>query len=240
MARKQTLEDKIALGKPRKINPKFEEERKVEPIQAKNEFQKKVLRAVKTKQIVVVKAPAGVGKSFLTMGTASDWLVNGDIDKIILTRPAVGMGKTLGLLKGDLDSKFDPYLAPLIEVYTMRHGKGKFETALNAGNIEKVPLEYMRGRNIRGVCIADEMQNTTKEEMFSLITRVTDEGKLFLLGDPAQTDLKQESGLVWLYNFVEKHNLHEFIEIIEGTSEDIVRGGLCKAFVQAMEQEENK
>lgn len=233
-----TLAGKQARGEPRLINNKFEEERKLAPIQAKNDFQKNVLRALNHKQIVVIKAPAGCGKSYLTMCTASDWLMKGTIDKITLTRPAVGMGKTLGLLKGDLDAKFDPYLAPLIEVFTDRYGKGKFETALNAGNIEKVPLEYIRGRNIRGVAILEEAQNTTPDEMFALITRVTEEGKLFVIGDPVQTDMKQESGLVWLYNFVKRNNLHEYIEIIEATSDDIVRGGLCKAFVQAMEKED--
>lgn len=233
-----TLAAKKARGDTRVIKPKFEEERKkVEPIQAKNDFQKTVLRAVKTKQIVVVKAPAGSGKTFLTMGQAADWLVNGDIDKITLTRPAVDMGKSIGFLKGSLDDKFDVYLAPMIEVFSMRHGMGKFETALHAGNIEKVPLSFMRGRNIRGVGIVDESQNLTKEEMFALITRVTEEGKLFIIGDPCQTDLKQENGLTWLYDFVQKHQLEEYIEIIEGTSDDIVRGGLCKAFVKAMESE---
>ena len=150
---------------------------------------------------------------------------------------SVSQSRYAGLLKGDLDSKFDPYLAPLIEVFTDRYGRGKFDSALHAGNIEKLPLEYVRGRNIRGVCIADEMQNSSKEEMFSLITRVTEEGKLFIIGDPVQSDLKHESGLVWLYDFVEKHELQDYIEIIEGTSDQIVRGGLCKAFVKAMESE---
>lgn len=235
-----TLSAKKARGEGRTINHKFDEERKVEPIQAKNEFQKKVLRALKLKQIVVIKAPAGTGKTYLAMGQASDWLVNGDIDKIMVTRPAVDMGQSIGFLKGGLDEKFDVYLAPLIEVFSMRHGKGKFDTALHAGNIEKVPLAYMRGRNIRSVGIVDEAQNLTPKEMFALITRVTEEGKLFIIGDPVQTDLKQQSGLVWLYDFVQKHNLQDYIEIIEGTSEDIVRGGLCKAFVQAMEKEDNR
>lgn len=232
-----SLVAKQARGERRIVKEKFEEERRVSPIQAMNGFQKKVLSAIANKQIVVIKAPAGCGKTFMTMGQSADWLIQGKIDKIILTRPAVGMGRTLGLLKGDMDAKFDPFLAPLIEVFTERYGKGRWETALHAGNIEKVPLEYMRGRNIRDVCIVDESQNMTKEEMFSLITRVTEEGKLFVIGDPVQNDLKQESGLVWLYSFVEKHNLHEYIEIIEATSDDIVRGGLCKAFVKAMEKE---
>lgn len=231
-----TLTAKKARGEPRQVSDKFD--KKVEPIQAKNEFQKKVLRALSSKQIVVIKAPAGCGKTYMTMGTAVDWFVKGQIDKILITRPAVGMGKTLGLLKGDLEQKFNPYLAPLIEVFTERYGRGKYEAALHAGNIEMVPLEYMRGRNIRDVAIVDEAQNMTKDEMFSLITRVTEDGKLFIIGDPVQTDIKSDNGLVWLYEFVEEHNLHEYIEVIEATSDDIVRGGLCKAFVKAMENKQ--
>ncbi len=228
---------KEEAGKPRVIKPKFEEERKLPPIQAKNEFQKKVLKALTTKQIVVLLAPAGVGKSYLTMATAADWYVRGDIKKIIVSRPAVGMGKTLGLLKGSLEDKFNPYLAPLIEVFTERHGKGKYDIALNNGDLEMVPVEYMRGRNIRDVAIVDESQNLTKDEMFSIITRVTEEGRLFLIGDPVQTDMKEESGLVWLAKFVEKHSLQEYIEIIYATSDDIVRSSLTKAFVKAMEED---
>jgi phosphate starvation-inducible PhoH-like protein len=175
----------------------------------------------------------------MAMATASDWLVKGVIKKIIISRPAVGMGRTLGLLKGSLEDKFNPYLAPLIEVYTERHGQGKYDIALNSGDLEMIPMEYLRGRNIKDVAIVDEAQNLTQDEMFSLLTRVTEDGKLFLIGDPTQNDLKQESGLVWLERFVEKHELQEFIEIITATSDEIVRGGLCKSFVKAMEKEKN-
>ncbi len=231
---------KIANGEEKVIKAKFQEERKVLPIQAKNDFQRKVLKAFATKQIVVLLAPAGTGKSYLCMGTAADWFVKGEINKIIISRPAVGMGRTLGLLKGSLEDKFNPFLAPLIEVFTERHGRAKYDIALNSGDIEMVPVEYMRGRNIRDVAIVDESQNLTPEEMFSLLTRVTEDGKLFIIGDPVQTDLKQESGLVWLAKFVEKYQLQEYIEIIEATSDDIVRSGLCKAFVKAMEVDKNE
>ncbi len=235
-----SLAAKQARGESRRINHKFDEERKVEPIQAKTEFQKKVLKAMKTKQILVLIAPAGVGKSYLTMGQAADWFVNGDIDKIIIARTAVGMGKTHGYIKGDLESKYTPFLMPLIEVFTKRYGQGKYETALAAGNIEMIATEHLRGRNINGVAILDESQNTTPEEMYSIITRVTEDGRLFILGDPTQTDIKQQNGLSWLEDFVEKHQLQEYIEIIKATSDDIVRSGLCKAFVKAMEQEKSK
>lgn len=232
-----SLVAKKERGEGRVVKEKFQEERKVEPIQAKTEFQKKVLRAMKTKQIVVLIAPAGVGKSYLTMGQASDWFVQGVIDKIVIARTAVGMGKSHGFLKGDLESKYSCFLMPLIEVFTKRYGKGKYETALSAGNIEMIATEHMRGRNLEGVAILDEAQNTTPDEMFSIVTRLTEDGKLFILGDPTQTDIKGQNGLSWLESFVEKHSLQEYIEIIKATSEEIVRGGLCKAFVQAMEKE---
>ena len=237
----RTRKSKVEVNEGKHIKEKFVEQRVKEieskPIQAKNEFQKKVLQSFKTKQITVVIAPAGTGKSLMAMATASDWYVRGDIEKIIISRPAVGMGRTLGLLKGGLEDKFNPYLAPLIEVFTDRHGRGRYDIALNSGDLEMIPMEYLRGRNIRDVAIVDEAQNLSQEEMFSLLTRVTEEGKLFLIGDPTQNDLKQESGLVWLQKFVLKHNLQEFIEIITATSDEIVRSGLCKSFVKAMEQE---
>lgn len=237
---RNTLSEKKARGESRVVKAKFEDERKVPPIQAKTEFQKKVLKALKSKQVVVLLAPAGVGKSFLTMGQAADWLVNGDIDKIIIARTAVGMGKTHGYIKGDLESKYTPFLMPLIEVFTKRYGVGKYETALAAGNIEMIATEHLRGRNIEGVAILDESQNTTPDEMFSIITRLTEDGKLFIIGDPTQTDIKQQNGLSWLEQFVEKHSLHEHIEIIKATSDDIVRGGLCQAFVKAMEKDKQQ
>ena len=224
-----TRKEKVLAGEPRKIKSKFQEDRKAPPIVAKNEFQKDVLRAIKTKQIVVLQAPAGVGKSYLTMAQASDWLVNGDIDKLIIARTAVGMGRTHGFIKGDLEQKYTPLLMPLIEVFTDRHGMGKYETALASGNLEMVATEHMRGRNIDGVAILDER--------FSIITRVTENGKLFIIGDATQTDIKGVNGLSWLESFVEKHGLQEHIEILKANSDNIVRGGLCKAFVKAMEQE---
>lgn len=232
-----TLTAKVARGEQRIVKEKFDIERKVEPLQAKNEFQKKVLKALKTKQIVAILAPAGVGKSYLSMGQAADWYVNGDIDKIIIARTAVGMGRSHGFLKGDLETKYTPLLMPLIEVFTSRYGKGRYDTALAAGNIEMIATEHLRGRNLTGVAILDEAQNTTPDEMYSIVTRLTEDGKLFIIGDPTQTDIKQQNGLSWLEEFVNKHDLHEFIEIITATSDEIVRGGLCKAFVKAKESE---
>jgi phosphate starvation-inducible PhoH-like protein len=235
-----TRKAKQEKGIPRDVSLGVEEFKKAKPIQAKNEFQKKILKAAKNDKIklIVVLSSAGCGKNYIVMSTIADWYAAGNIDKIIISRPAVGMGPTLGYLKGDMEDKFNPYLMPLIEVFTDRYGKGKYETALAAGNIEMIPLEYMRGRNINGVAVVDEAQNVTPEQMYSVITRLTENGRMFIIGDPTQTDLKKECGLTWLKNFVKKHNLEEYIEVIEGTSDDIVRGELCKAFVKAKESEQ--
>lgn len=219
------------------INEKFDEERNLPAIQPKNNFQKEVIEALKTKQVVVIIGSAGVGKSFLTMTHASDSYFKGLTRKIFLSRPAVGMGNTIGLLKGGMREKYEPYLLPVVDVFTERYGKGKYEVALSSGDLEFVPLEYLRGRNLHGIAIVDEAQNCSSDEMYSILTRLTDSGQLIILGDPTQTDIRGENGLDWLDRFIDKHNLHDVATIIRGTSDDIVRGGFCKRVVIAKESE---
>lgn len=206
------------------------------PVQSKNEFQKGMLKALADTgvQVVVGIGPAGCGKSLLSMAYSSDRYAKGEVDKIIITRPAVGMGNSLGMLKGDLEDKFKHYLAPLIEVYKDRYGSNKYENDLRSGAVEMAPLEYIRGRNISGICIVDEAQCTTPDELYTLITRVTETGKLIILGDPNQSDIRGESGIEWIKDFITKHNISG-VSVIQATSDDIVRGGLCKSFVKAKE-----
>jgi phosphate starvation-inducible PhoH-like protein len=236
-SKQDVREDKINEGQ-RQIKDKFLEERKqVKPIQAKNDFQKKVLRALATKQVLVLSAPAGCGKSLLTVATASDALMQGKTDKLFLARPAVGMGNTLGFLKGDLRQKYEPYLMPLIEVIKDRYGFGVYESGLNTGTIELLPFEYLRGRNINGWAIVDEVQGCSATELYSILTRITEDGKLILLGDKTQSDVKGKDGLTWLREFVERHNLWDTVEFIEGDSDDIVRSEFVKRIVQAREKD---
>lgn len=230
--RRNKVEDST---KVRSINPKFEHERNPTPVFPKNEFQKRALEALKSKQVVVVLGSAGVGKSFLTMTHTSDAYFKGQIAKIYLSRPAVGMGNTLGLLPGGIREKYEPYLLPLIDVFTERYGKGKYEVALSSGDLELVPLEYLRGRNLKGIAIVDEAQNCTSQEMYSILTRVTENGQLIILGDITQSDINGENGLQWLKNFIDDNNLHDVATIIEGTSNNIVRGEFCKRVVMARE-----
>ena len=199
----------------------------------KNDFQKNVMEAIKTKQVVVILAPAGNGKSFLVMSHFSDKLKKKEIDKVIITRPNVHMGKSIGSLPGAIEDKMAPLVAPLTEVIT-----GFYQSNRNNDNIEILPVEFARGRNFRDVAIIDESQGLTPDEAYTFLTRVCDGGQLIFLGDPTQKDSNGKDGLTWLKEFVARHpHLEEFIEVIEGESGDIVRGGLCKAVVQGKESD---
>jgi len=207
------------------------------PIQAKNSFQVSLIKALKTDKIVVVDAPAGVGKSFVTMSEVADAIKKGKYHKMFLSRPAVGMGPTIGLLKGGMREKFEPYLLPLVDVLCTRYGKGFYESSLENGVIEYCPLEYIRGRNLNSVAIVDEFQNVIPKDAYTLITRVAENGKLILIGDSTQNDLKGKTGLVWLKEFIERHNLQDYFEFITATSDDIVRSDICAASVKAREKD---
>jgi phosphate starvation-inducible protein PhoH and related proteins len=207
------------------------------PVTAKNTKQAEFLSALKTHQVIVFTAPAGVGKSFLTMCEVTDWLKKGLYDKIILSRPSVGMGNTIGLLKGGLVEKYTPFLLPMIDVIKERYGTGFYENCLNNGTIEMCPLEYIRGRNISQVAIVDEFQNCNPEEAYTMITRVAESGKLILIGDPTQNDIRGKNAMQWLPEFIKANpELAQHIAIIEATSDDIVRGGMCKMMVKAKER----
>lgn len=232
-------EKKETLG--RVIKDKFKKEQ-LPPITAKTEPQKQFLRAMNDVNIdvVVFNAVAGTGKSYCAMSTVGDWLKDGRYNKISLTRPAVGMGNTLGMLKGGLRDKYEPFLMPLIEVITKRFGVNYYENALSNKSLEFQTLEHIRGRSLGHVVVADEFQNSTPAEMFALMTRLEEGGKLVILGDPNQNDMKRENGITWLCDFVKAHpELESKVAVITATSDDIVRGGLCKMMVKAME-EENK
>lgn len=222
----------------RVLNPKFEQERQLPKIVPKNDFQKDVIKGITFHTVTVVDAPAGSGKSLLAMSTTSDMLRTGKIEKIYLSRPSVGMGKSLGLLPGNLRDKFEPYLMPLVEVMTKRHGYAWYETALGNKQIEFVPMEYLRGRSFENaVVIIDEAQNVKPSEMYTILTRLGEDAKLIILGDPTQNDLGGDNGIDWLVDFIYDHELTDYAMVCEGTSEDIVRSGFCKAVVKAREKD---
>lgn len=208
------------------------------PVQAKNDVQRDFLQALKEYDVVAFSAPAGVGKSFLTMSEVSDWLKKGYYDKIVLTRAVIPMGRSLGMLPSTLQQKFEPYLMPLLEVLWNRYGKSYYENCLHDGTVELLAPEYSRGRSVSGVMIIDEAQSMHPDELYTLLTRMEDGSKLILIGDPNQSDIKGLNGIDWLCGFVDKNpELSKHIKVIKATSDDIIRGGLCKAMVKAKEKE---
>lgn len=225
----------------RVLKPKFQDESYIAvPVTAKTEVQKEFLQALKEFDVVVFSAPAGVGKSFLAMSEASDWLKKGLYDKITLSRAVIPMGRSLGMLPNNLQQKFEPFLMPLLEVLWKRYGKGYYENGLANGSIELLAPEYARGRSVSDVMIIDEIQCMTKDELYTMLTRMEKGAKLILIGDGTglQTDIKGENGIEWLTKFVANNpELQKHIKVITATSQDIVRGGLCKAMVQAREKE---
>lgn len=208
-------------------------------ISPRTDFQRDLLFAINYRDAVFVNGPAGTGKTFVAMSTVIDWLKSGKIKKIILSRPTVGMGESLGLLPGGIREKFEPYLAALVDVIVKRYGQGYYETQLGNKNIEFVPLEYVRGRSFEdAVVIIDEFQNTDENTAYTIMTRLGEGSKMICLGDITQNDMKgRESGLNWAIDFIDRHSLTDVAEFVECTSDAIVRSPFCKAVVKAREKD---
>jgi phosphate starvation-inducible protein PhoH and related proteins len=168
-------------------------------IVARTPTQDAYVRALERSELVFGVGPAGTGKTYLAVAHAAQLLERGAIDKIILSRPAVEAGERLGFLPGDMKEKVDPYLRPLYDaLYDMMPGD-KVERAITAGVIEIAPLAFMRGRTLtNAVVILDEAQNTTSMQMKMFLTRLGENARMIVTGDPSQIDLPRgvKSGLV--------------------------------------------
>lgn len=242
MKRNRTTTRERKLGKKDKnervVKDKFEHEIRPQ-IQPLNDIHREFLSALATHDVILFSAPAGVGKTIMSMSEVTDWLKKGLYNKLTLSRPSVHMGNTIGLLKGDLVEKFQYFIMPMINVIKERYGTGWYENSLSNGTIQMLPFEYVRGMTIRDVFVIDEVQNTKPDELYTLLTRMEEGSKLILLGDPNQHDLVGvQNGIDWLEEFVERNKqLSKHVKIIKASSNDIVRGGLCKAVVKAREKE---
>jgi len=135
----------------------------------------------------------------------SDWLKKGYVDKVVLTRAVIPMGRSLGMLPSTLQQKFEPYLMPLLEVLRAWKYHERLLNALHDGTIELLAPEYARGRSVSGVMIVDEAQSMHPDELYTLITRMEEGSKLILIGDPNQSDIKGLNGIDWLCQFVDKN-----------------------------------
>ena len=210
------------------------------PIKPKTFGQKEYVDAIRDKMIVFGVGPAGTGKTYLAMAMAINAFKNNEVNKIILTRPAIEAGEKLGFLPGDLQSKVDPYLRPLYDALFQIMGAESFNANMEKGLIEVAPLAYMRGRTLdNAFIILDEAQNTTPAQMKMFLTRIGFGSKVVITGDATQKDLPsgQVSGLDVATRVVKDI---EDISICHLTSKDVVRHPLVQRIVKAYEDYESK
>jgi phosphate starvation-inducible PhoH-like protein len=207
---------------------------------ARTPMQDAYIRAMDRVEMVFGIGPAGTGKTYLAVAFAAAMLERGEVERIILTRPAVEAGERLGFLPGDLREKVDPYLRPLYDaLYDMMPGD-RVERGLASGVIEVAPLAFMRGRTLsRAAIIADEAQNATTMQMKMLLTRLGEEAKMIVTGDPTQIDLPpgMMSGLNEATRILSGV---AGISIIRFTGADVVRHPLVQRIVEAYERDERE
>ena len=210
--------------------------KKTSGIVPKTENQGKLIEAVKNSCQVIVFGPAGTGKTYVTTTMAADLYTLKKIDKIVITRPMISVGKDIGILPGDLSEKVAPWALPVLDVLTKHLGKGAVETGIKNGNIEMAPLALMRGRSFdEAFIICDEAQNITTHELKMLLTRVGEGSTIVLNGDIQQSDLKGTSGLAKIIHLAKKHMLD--VPVVEFGVDDIVRSGICAEWVKVFMKE---
>lgn len=208
-------------------------------IRPKTLGQKKYVDAIRKYSVVFGVGPAGTGKTYLAVALAVYALKNKEIDKIILTRPAVEAGEKLGFLPGDLNEKVDPYLRPLFDALQEMMGQDAYLRHIERGSIEIAPLAYMRGRTLsNSFIILDEAQNTTREQMKMFLTRMGENSRIVVTGDVTQIDLPKniKSGMV---DAIEVFDGVEGIEIVKLSAKDVVRHELVTKIIQAYEKAES-
>ena len=211
---------------------------KGKPIKAKTLGQKKYIEAIRNNTVVIGVGPAGTGKTYLAVAMAVNAFRAKQINRIILTRPAVEAGEKLGFLPGDLQQKVDPYLRPLYDALFDMLGAESFQKYQERGNIEVAPLAYMRGRTLDdSFIILDEAQNTTPEQMKMFLTRLGFGSKIVVTGDITQIDLPdgKKSGLVEVIKILK--NVDD-IQTCKFSEKDVVRHKLVQDIIKAYDKYE--
>jgi len=201
--------------------------------------QKEYVRSLRTNQIVVSLGPAGTGKTYLAVAVALSMLLEKKVERIILSRPAVEAGERLGFLPGDMKDKIDPYLRPLYDSLYDLLDYDKIQRKIESGSIEIAPLAFMRGRTLKNsFAILDEAQNATETQIKMFLTRIGENSKLVVNGDPSQIDLpnKNQSGLIKSQTILK--NIKE-ISFINFDHQDVVRHPLVTKIVEAYQKNTN-
>ena len=228
MAKKDELEQFLSLYEKTLIK-----DAKGNPIRVKNTGQKTYVEAIKRNDVVFGVGPAGTGKTFLAVCLAVSALKNGEVEKIILTRPAVEAGESLGFLPGDLQEKVNPYLRPIYDALYTILGMEHTNRLMDRGVIEIAPLAYMRGRSLEECfVILDEAQNTTKSQMKMFLTRLGNRSKMVINGDQSQIDLPRgvDSGLIHAMSILKEIDKIKFVEF---SVSDVVRHPVVADIIKA-------
>ena len=203
------------------------------PFKCKTCNQHRFIKAVKKDDLVFSIGPAGTGKTFLSVLLAVTYLKKAQVNRIIITRPAVEAGESLGFLPGDLKEKIDPYLMPIYDALDTILGKEQKDKLIEKGVIEVMPLAYMRGRTLdEAFIILDEAQNTTDKQMLMFLTRLGFNSKMIVNGDVTQIDLninKNRSGLILA---CEKLKDIDKISFVEFNNNDVIRNPLVKIIIE--------
>jgi len=206
------------------------------PLSPKNDKQAAYIKALKTSPQVIVTGCAGTGKTYIASVYAAKLYAAGKIDKIILTRPNVAAGRSLGFFPGTMEEKMAPWVIPFTDVLQAELGEEVYGIASRKKNIDIVPFEVMRGRTFNNsFVILDEAQNTSPAEMKMFLTRIGENSQVLLNGDIKQSDLRLTSGLKTIIDMIHKQRLP--VPHVEFTVDDIVRSDICAMWVKAFDRE---
>jgi phosphate starvation-inducible PhoH-like protein len=197
----------------------------------KNEKQELLIQAIKQHPITVTIGCAGTGKTYCSVGTAVQLFNSGRYTKIVLARANVPTGKSLGAFPGDIKDKLTPWLLPMLEVLRKAFGKGKFAYLVEKEQIELQPIETIRGRSYENtIVLVDEAQNLTFDDIKAITTRLGENSKLVLMGDPAQSDVRNGKDLTNFCSLVSKSSIE--LPVIYFGVDDIVRSDIVAALVR--------
>ena len=206
-----------------------------QPLQTRTPTQERYLAAIKNNTVTIAVGPAGTGKSYVAASYAAEQLFYRRIDKLILSRPIVEAGETLGFLPGDLDEKYQPYIAPFREILDEKLGKSFVDYLLKTKAIEAVPMQFMRGRTFKNcVVILDEAQNATQAQIKLLLTRLGEDAKCIMDGDLEQMDLP--TNLSGLGDALKRLKGIPSIATVEFHRNEVVRSKICSQILQAYDK----
>ena len=194
-----------------------------------------------TNKIIISTGPAGTGKTLFACQKAITQMKHAEIDKIIITRPVITVEEDIGFLPGNIIKKMDPWTKPIFDIFLEYYSKTELDAMLNNGKIEICPLAFMRGRTFKySFIIADEMQNSSPNQMKMLATRLGIDTRMVITGDLNQTDILKENGLNDFISKIEKYNNTELIKFIKLESEDIERSEIVKKVIEIYDHKIHK